>query len=98
MIKILSRQFASQAQLVKQLRLMTGSPLKDCMTALEETGGDIEASKDYLRKRGLAQAEKKLDRLASQGLVGVIRDEQSSKITMVQLACETDFVAKTPQF
>ena len=77
---------------------MTGSPLKDCMTALEQTNGDIEASKDFLRKKGLAQAEKKVDRLASEGLVGVIRDTQSNRITMVQLACETDFVAKTSRF
>jgi elongation factor Ts len=77
---------------------MTGSPLKDCMKALEETNGDIEASKDYLRKKGLAEAEKKIDRLASQGLVGVLKCEQSNKITMVQLACETDFVAKTDKF
>ena len=51
--------------LVKQLRIMTGSALKDCMKALEETNGDIEASKDYLRKKGLADAEKKIDRLAA---------------------------------
>jgi len=68
---------------VKQLRIMTGSALKDCMKALEETNGDIEASKDYLRKKGLADAEKKIDRLAAQGLVGVLKCEQSNKITMV---------------
>ena len=50
---------------VKQLRMATGSPLKDCMKALEENNGDIESSKDYLRKKGLADAEKKTDRLAS---------------------------------
>ena len=53
----------------------------------------MEASKDYLRKKGLAEAEKKVDRLAAQGLVGVYKD--TNTITMVQLACETDFVAKT---
>ena len=84
--------------LVKQLRMMTGSGIKDCMKALEETGGDIEASKEYLRKKGLAEAEKKIDRVAAQGLVGVLKCEQSNKITMVQLACETDFVAKTEKF
>ena len=51
-------------QLVKQLRILTGSPLKDCMKALEETNGDIEASKDYLRKKGLAEAEKRTGRQA----------------------------------
>lgn len=84
--------------LVKQLRGMTGSGIKDCMKALEENGGDIEASKDYLRKKGLAEADKKVDRLASEGLVGVLKCSETSKITMVQLACETDFVAKTEQF
>jgi elongation factor Ts len=94
------RRMASAASpaLVKQLRLLTGSPLKDCMKALEETNGDIEASKDYLRKKGLAEAEKKIDRLAAQGLVGVLKCPNSNKITMIQLACETDFVAKTDKF
>lgn len=68
------------------------------MKALEETNGDIEASKDFLRKKGLAEAEKRVDRLAAQGLVGVIRDTTNAKLTMVQLACETDFVAKTDRF
>ena len=52
---------------------MTGSGIKDCMKALEENDGDIEASKDYLRKKGLAEADKKVDRLASEGLVGVLK-------------------------
>ena len=65
------------------------------MKALEENDGDIEASKDYLRKKGLAEADKKVDRLASEGLVGVLKCNETQKITMVQLACETDFVAKT---
>lgn len=62
-------------QLVKQLRILTGSPLKDCMKALEETNGDIEASKDYLRKKGLAEAEKRTGRQAEQGLVAVFKDD-----------------------
>lgn len=68
------------------------------MKALEETGGDIEASKDYLRKKGLAQAEKRMGRQAQQGLVGVLRDDSKGLVTMIQLACETDFVAKTDKF
>ena len=62
------RFFASSAAtpaLVKQLRLATGSPLKDCIKALEETNGDIDSSKDFLRKKGLAEAEKRIDRVAS---------------------------------
>jgi len=68
------------------------------MKALTETNGDIEASKDYLRKKGLAEAEKRVDRLAAEGLVGVLTCNETNNITMVQLACETDFVAKTDQF
>jgi len=53
------------------------------MKALEETGGDIEASKDYLRKKGLAAAEKKMDRVAAEGLVGALQNKEKNKITMV---------------
>ena len=74
---------AVSAALVKQLRALTGSPLKDCMKALEENGGDVEASKDYLRKKGLAAAEKKMDRVAGDGLVGVLQDPKTQKITMI---------------
>jgi len=75
---------------------MTGSPLKDCLKVLTETAGDIPKSKDLLRKRGLADAEKRSDRLATEGLVGLTVEDQ--KITMVQFSCETDFVAKTDRF
>lgn len=68
------------------------------MKALEETQGDVEASKTYLRKKGLAEAEKRIGRVAGDGLVGILRDEERSRITMIQLACETDFVAKTDKF
>jgi elongation factor Ts len=83
---------------VKELRELTGSPLKDCMKTLEETNGDIHLAKDLLRQRGLADAEKRSGRATSQGYIGVRLDEQNNKATMVQLLCETDFVAKTPQF
>ena len=56
---------------VKRLREMTGSPLMDCMKALTETTGDFEKSKEFLRKRGLAYAEKRADKLATQGLIGL---------------------------
>ena len=55
----------------------------------------MESSKDFLRKKGLAEAEKKVDRVAAEGLVAVYRDAKTAQISMVQLACETDFVAKT---
>jgi elongation factor Ts len=95
------RAFASTMAtpaLVKQLRMMTGSRLKDCIDALESTNGDMDASKDILRKKGFAEAEKKIDRVAAQGLVAVRRDPDSATVSMIQLACETDFVAKTEQF
>jgi elongation factor Ts len=77
---------------------MTGSPLKDCLKVLSETEGDLEKSKELLRKRGLADAEKRADRLATEGLIGMKICEEQHRITLVQLACETDFVAKTDRF
>ena len=88
--------FKPSPKLVKELRNITGSPLKDCLSVLAETSGDIQASKDLLRKKGLAFAEKRADRDATEGLVGIMEDESS--VTMVQFACETDFVAKTDRF
>ncbi len=66
---------------VKRLREMTGSPLMDCMKALTESTGDFEKSKEFLRKRGLAYAEKRADKLATQGLIGLHSD--SNSVTMV---------------
>lgn len=88
--------FKPSASLVKELRNMTGSPLKDCMSVLTETEGDLQASKDLLRKKGLAFAEKRADRDATEGLIGI--EENDNTLTMVQFSCETDFVAKTDRF
>lgn len=88
--------FKPSPALVKELRNMTGSPLKDCMAVLNETQGDLQASKDLLRKKGLAFAEKRADRDATEGLIGVL--ESDNEVTMVQFSCETDFVAKTDRF
>ena len=77
---------------------MTGSPLNQCKTVLAETENDIEKSKELLRKRGLADAEKRSSRSATQGLIGLHDDSDNCKATMVQFACETDFVAKTDRF
>lgn len=62
---------------------MTGSPLNHCLKVLTETSGDIELSKDLLRKRGLADAEKRADRDASQGLVGLKTSDCKKKVTMI---------------
>ena len=75
---------------------MTGSPLGDCVKALTHSEGDFEKAKEFLRKKGLAYAEKRADRLATQGLVGLHHDDRS--VTMVQFSCETDFVANTERF
>ena len=63
--------FKPSPAIVKQLRDQTGSPLKDCLKVLTETNGDIAASKEMLRKRGLADAEKRADRMSTQGLIGI---------------------------
>lgn len=70
------------------------------MAVLAETEGDLDASKDLLRKKGLAFADKRADRDATEGLIGVLEDNVDGKneLTMVQFACETDFVAKTDRF
>lgn len=81
---------------VKNLRGMTGSPMGDCIKALTEAQGDVDKSKEILRKRGLAQADKRADREATQGLVGIQKSNNS--VSMVQFSCETDFVAKTDRF
>jgi elongation factor Ts len=63
------------AKLVKSLRDMTGSPLKDCMKVLDETKGDIEKAKELLRKRGLADAEKRSGRATAEGYIGMKVDK-----------------------
>eukprot|EP00347_Sterkiella_histriomuscorum_P020319 403338266 len=97
---MIQRLFSSpvNSKLVKQLREMTGSPLKDCMKTLEETNGDLEQAKELLRKRGLADAEKRVGRATAEGFVGMKLDRQSKLLTMIELHCETDFVAKTDKF
>ena len=75
---------------------MTGSPLGDCVKALNSSEGDFDKAKEFLRKKGLAYAEKRADRFTTQGLIGLKFDDQS--VSMVQFACETDFVAKTDRF
>lgn len=84
------------AALVKELRDRTGAGMMDCKKALAENGGDIEASIDWLRTKGLAAAAKKAGRVAAEGLVGVATD--GTRGAMVEVNSETDFVAKNEQF
>lgn len=84
------------AAMVKQLRDLTGVGMMDCKKALAETNGDIEAAVDWLRTRGLAKAAKKADRVAAEGLVGVVT--AGVKAAVVEVNSETDFVARNEQF
>jgi elongation factor Ts len=84
------------ASLVKDLREKTGAGMMDCKKALEAAGGDIEASIDWLRKKGLAAAAKKSGRIAAEGLVGVASNGREAAI--VEVNAETDFVARNDQF
>jgi len=84
------------ASVVKELREMTGAGMMDCKKALTETSGDIEASIDLLRKKGLAKAAKKSGRTAAEGLVGVATEEGVG--ALVEVNSETDFVARNTEF
>eukprot|EP00892_Ulva_mutabilis_P009494 jgi/Ulvmu1/6917/UM031_0125.1 len=98
---VLLRPFASLGKseilaLIKDLRAQTGAPLGDVRSALEETGYDLDAAFDALRKRGAAAAAKKADRSATQGLVTVT--SEGAKAALVEINCETDFVARNDSF
>ena len=88
------------AATVKQLREMTGAGMMDCKTALNETGGDMEAAVDWLRKKGLSKAAKKAGRTAAEGLVAVAIEPNASGATavVVEVNSETDFVARNEIF
>ena len=81
---------------VKQLRELTGVGFKDCKTAIDESNGDIEKSVEYLRKKGIAKASKKMQRVAAEGLVCV--HEENNKYSIIEVNSETDFVAKNDEF
>ncbi len=83
---------------VKLLREKTGAGMMDCKKALAETGGDMEKAIDYLRKKGAATAEKRADRVTNQGVVEAYIHAGGRIGAMVELNCETDFVAKTDDF
>jgi len=86
------------ATTVKELREKTGAGIMDCKKALAECGGDIEKAVDQLRRKGLAAAAKKMGRIASEGLVGSYIHAGAKIGVLVELNCETDFVARTPEF
>ncbi|MCL6582248.1 MAG: translation elongation factor Ts [bacterium] len=86
------------AQQVKELRTKTGIGFMDCKQALEETGGDMEKAIEYLRKKGLATAAKKAGRATKQGLVTSYIHGNGKIGVLLEINCETDFVARTRDF
>ena len=86
------------AKVVMDLRGRTGCGMMDCKKALAACDGDIEKAIDYLREKGLAKAAKKQSRIAAEGLVGAYICEKCNTGALVEVNCETDFVANTPEF
>jgi len=87
-----------EGNLVKELRQRTGAGIMDCKGALEENDGDIEKAIEHLRKRGLAKAAKKTGRTIKEGLVGSYVHAGGKIGVLVEVNCETDFVARTEEF
>jgi elongation factor Ts len=86
------------AQLVKELREITGVGMMDCKKALSETDGDLEKAVEYLRKAGQAKADKKASRVAAEGKILISADTENNRHTILEINCETDFVAKDEKF
>ena len=86
------------AKLVKELREKTGAPMGDCLKALQETNGDIEGAVVVLRKRGMASAQKKASRSTNEGAVGTYIHAGGKIGVLIELNCESDFVALTKDF
>jgi elongation factor Ts len=86
------------AEMVRKLREDTGAGMMDCKSALVEAGGDIQKAHDILRKKGMAAAAKKAGRATSEGIIGTYIHPGARIGVLVEVDCETDFVAKTPEF
>ncbi len=86
------------AEKVKELRDKTNAGMMDCKKALQETGGDLEKAIVYLREKGLAVARKRADRVASEGVIQAYIHTGGRLGVLLEVNCETDFVAKTPEF
>ena len=89
---------AVTAEAVKQLRERTGAGLMECKKALVETNGDLEAAAELMRKSGLAKADKKASRIAAEGVVVIERSPDGKRAAIVEVNCETDFVARENDF
>ena len=86
------------AEMVKQLRERTGAGMMECKKALVESGGDLDAAAELMRKQGLAKADKKSTRVAAEGVIVVERSADGRAAAMVEVNCETDFVAREQDF
>lgn len=86
------------AQLVKELRERSGAGMMECKKALAESGGDLDAAIEYLRKQGLAKADKKASRVAAEGRIALAVSADGTRAVMVEVNCETDFVGKDESF
>lgn len=86
------------AAMVKELRALTGAGVLDCRKTLEATNGDFDRAVELLREKGLAQAAKKAERVANEGLIGHYVHTGSKMAALVEVNCESDFVARTEQF
>jgi len=89
---------AVTAAMVKELRERTGAGMMECKKALVETGGDMDGAIEFLRKSGLAQADKKASRVAAEGKIALAVSDDAREAVMVEVNCETDFVAKDDSF
>jgi elongation factor Ts len=86
------------ADAVKQLRERTGAGMMECKKALVETKGDLDAAAELMRRQGLAKADKKAARVAAEGVIVISRASDGRAAAMVEVNCETDFVARGPEF
>ena len=86
----------SEIEKIKQLREITGVGFKDCKTAIDETKGNIDKAIDFLRKKGISKANKKMERVAADGLISI--SEIDNKFSIIEVNSETDFVAKNVEF
>ncbi|MDX1795325.1 MAG: translation elongation factor Ts [Hydrogenovibrio sp.] len=89
---------AVTASMVKELREMTGAGMMDCKKALAETDGNMEEAVEFLRKKGMAGADKKAGRIAAEGVIAIAISDDKKKAAIVEVNCETDFVAKGDEF
>ena len=89
---------ATTSEMVKELRQATAAGVLDCKKALDASDGDFDKAVEYLREKGLAAAAKRAGRAASDGIISVYVHHGSRVAAMVELNCETDFVARTEEF